>query len=55
MREDPGELTNRFGDEQHKATAREMTGKLLEYARKHQDEYARVPAIQTAMAAAVKN
>ncbi len=54
MQEDPGELTNRFGDEQHKAIAREMTGKLLAYARKHQDEYARVPAIQTAMAAAMK-
>jgi arylsulfatase A-like enzyme len=54
MQDDPKELINRFGDADYQAHARAITQKLLKYARAHHDNYARVPAIQTAMAAALR-
>ena len=54
MQEDPLELTNLFGDKDHHLLARQMTASLLEYAQEHQDDHARVPAIQTAIADILK-
>ena len=54
MREDPSELTNRFTNADHRDTVREMTQKLMAYAKAQQDDHARVPKIQTDVAAALK-
>ena len=49
MQEDPNELHNLFGSKDHHFLIRQMTASLLEYAKTHQDDHARVPAIQNAM------
>ena len=49
VQEDPGELTNLFGTPGLQKVARSMTSQLIQYAREHQDEHARVPRIQAAM------
>ncbi len=54
MKNDPNEVANRFDDPECEAIAQQLTRKLMDYAKEHQDEYARVPAIQSAMAAALK-
>jgi hypothetical protein len=49
LREDPNELTNLFGTPELKDISRNMTRQLIQYARDHQDEHARIPQIQAAM------
>ena len=49
LREDPNELTNLFGTPELKDISRSMTRQLIQYARDHQDEHARIPQIQAAM------
>ena len=46
---DPHELTNLFDKPGLQDVARSMTRQLVQYAREHQDEHARVPRIQAAM------
>ncbi len=45
MQTEPEELTNLFGRRETTQRVREMTAKLYEYCRLHQDEYSRVPRI----------
>ena len=54
LQQDPGEVTNLFGKPGLQDVARTMTGQLIEYARRHQDEHARVPRIQAAMMKTVR-
>ncbi|MFP6613854.1 MAG: sulfatase [Pirellulales bacterium] len=49
VREDPGELTNRFGRPALQKVASSLTRQLIQYTREHHDEHARVPSIRAAM------
>ena len=51
----PNETVNLFGEAKHAATVRTLTTKLLEYAKAHDDVYARRPKIRAAMLAASKS
>jgi len=55
IQQDPGELTNLFSKPGLQDVARSMTRQLVQYAREHQDEHARVPRIQAAMRKTISN
>jgi len=46
VQNDPKEVTNLFTQKEHAARIKELTAKLFDYCRAHQDEHARIPSIQ---------
>lgn len=46
VQNDPNEVTNLFTKKEHAARIKELTAKLFDYCRIHQDEHARIPSIQ---------
>ncbi|MEK6236981.1 MAG: sulfatase [Planctomycetales bacterium] len=54
LQADPNEVTNEFGLEKHKQRIKQMTTRLYEYCRLHQDEHARVPRIHQEINAVLK-
>ena len=54
LKNDPNELTNLFGEAEHRAQIRWMTEKLAEYGKANEDRYISHPRIKTWMEQALK-
>lgn len=46
LQDDPNELTNLFGDAEHRELARQLTERLLAYGQTHDDEYIEIPRMR---------
>lgn len=49
LKNDPDEVTNIFGQAEHRKTTRWLTAKLAEYGKEHSDEYVQIPRIRSWM------